>query len=237
MRLFRPLSKPKRASGSEPGLVHPSAWNAVLDIIDELEKRIQSLTPENSPDVKFQVSRDGFTARLVRKIRGGAANGPCPFGEIIQWQETEGETPVTKTGIRGGYVEAGNRIWNVQPKPVNLATPGEWIVWLRIEVTANTDATNSTTLSGLKTSLEPTWETESSSGQYEAKVIPEIFPEIDPGSGVAIIPIGVLTVLDGAASIVPTGCGHIIVDHCPGVLTHHRGPVEIVADSQSVAPP
>jgi hypothetical protein len=173
----------------------------------------------------------------VRRGGGGGSGGLdsiCYFGEIINYSETDGSdsSETAKKGIRGGYVEAGNKTWRVPNREINLGASGVFPVWLRIAITANTDADDVATLSGIKTSERPTWEHGEGSEDYEDKVIPEIFPLIDPGAGVAIVPIGVLTIADGVATLERTGCGNIIITHCPGNLTHIRGPVG--SDSISV---
>lgn len=163
-----------------------------------------------------------------------AASAPCYFGEIITYSETEGSgsAETQKTGIRGGYLEAGKKIWNVPNREINLEADGEFMIYIKVRVTANMDTAHSVTLSGLDTSEEPTWEHVGGSDDYPDKTIPKIFPTTEPGKGIAIIPIGKLTIANGAASLLPTGCGNLVVDHCPGVLTHHRGPVT-VTDSTS----
>jgi hypothetical protein len=47
-------------------------------------------------------------------------------------------------------------------------------------------------------------------------------PTAPSGTGKAIIALGTLTLKDGKANFVKTGCGVMRIDHCPGTLTHTR---------------
>lgn len=158
---------------------------------------------------------------------GGAGSVPgiCPFGEIISYSETDGSdsSATSKTGIRGGVLVAGDKTWNVPHRAIDLSETGEFLIWIKVLVTANTDPEGIAVLSGLKTSEEPTWENGSASDDYEVKIIPVIFPTSAPGSGVLIVPVGILTVEDDKATLVPAGCGNITATHCPGVLDFVRG--------------
>lgn len=154
---------------------------------------------------------------------GGGEAAPCPFGEITTW--TEGED--TLTGIRGGVVIAGDKVWNVEDEEINLASAGEWLVWLEVGVTANTDEDAIATLPGLETSEEPTWEKGTVSGGYPDMEVPDIF--LGTAEGLLIIPIGklVITIPDGAetgtATLVAAGCGNFTGTYCPGTLGYTRG--------------
>lgn len=196
----------------------------------------QPITATWANSIREAIAR--LAQRKLSAVSGGGSGSsspPCNFGEIISYSETEGSdsSETAKRGIRGGYLEAGANIWNVPNLEINLAVSGVKIIWLRIPVIANTDADDVATLSGLASSEIPTWESADGSDEYESKVIPNPFPLTSPGAGVAIVPIGTLTVADGSARLTRTGCGNIIIDHCPGVLSHHRGPVVTGSDSTS----
>jgi len=80
MRFFRKLQRLPRAAGVEPGPVTPAAWNAMADAIEEMEKRVQSMVPADSPDIGYRRnSAGGFTAWLKRRSRGGGATSRKPW--------------------------------------------------------------------------------------------------------------------------------------------------------------
>ncbi|MES2923681.1 MAG: hypothetical protein V4819_19155 [Verrucomicrobiota bacterium] len=238
MKSFLGIAMPRRVNRGED--VKSDDHNSIVTILVKLIEEIRAVTLNTSNDIGFNRNSGGTTLWIKKRTGGGssaAPAGPCYFGEIISYtEETEDSdsSGTPKTGIRGGYLEAGDKIWNVPNREIDLGASGVFLVWIRVAITANTDSTHVATLSGLETSEEPTWENGDGSDDYEDKVIPNPFPTSAPGDGVAIVPIGILTIADGAATLARTGCGNIIIDHCPGTLSHHRGPVVVGSDS---APP
>lgn len=84
MRLFRKLPRLPRASGVEPGPVTPSAWNAVAEAIEELEKRIEGVLPSDSPDIGYRrTAHGGITAWIKRRSRGGSATALKPWQPVF----------------------------------------------------------------------------------------------------------------------------------------------------------
>jgi hypothetical protein len=160
---------------------------------------------------------------------GGTSAGPCHFGEIYTYSEDSGsDSGDSKTGIRGGNIRAGDKTWNLNDEPfeIDLTTPGEYPVWIRIPLTVNTNATNIATLSGVKTSTKPTWgHGAGSSEDYPITTCPAAFPVGGAATGVLIVPIGQVTVAGGVATLASAGCGDITATHCPGTLDHYRGHV------------
>ena len=158
----------------------------------------------------------GFSYRARHAAAStGAALSDCPFGQIVTWVEDE----TAKTGIRGGVVYAGDKVWNVPNKELNLEATGTFLVWLEIGVTANVG--DGVLLPGLQTSTTPEWkQVGSDGGNYPDQTI----PTAPAGTGKAVVAIGLLTIADGAATLSPAGCGTIHVTHCPGSLTaeHER---------------
>ncbi len=171
----------------------------------------------------------GFPNRLAEA--SGAVDSICNFGEIITW--LDGAT--TKTGIRGGGIEAGT-IWEMPPYPINLALPGRSIIWIRVPLIVNLTPLGDASMSGIASSTAPSWESlayDSSTSDpvtFGDKLVPAIFPAGD-GAGVAIARVGILTVVAGSASLEASGCGDIIVTHCPGNLSHRRGSVDTSSSS------
>ena len=193
---------PKKRPGNP---ILASDWNT---LIEALEAR----TPRPSAGLDLISVSGGFAYR-VRQMGGGSATIPGePFAEIITWKD--GETK--KTGIRGGVVYAGDKVWNVDHKALNLEASGTFKAYLEVSVTANVE--DGVLLPGIKTSTAPEWKQVSGDGQYPNQTI----PTAPAGTGKAIIAIGILTIEDGSATLMPAGGGSISIDHCPGTLSHTR---------------
>lgn len=158
------------------------------------------------------------TLSVVRLGGGGAASSaPCPFGEIVTWMDGE----VSKTGISGGIVIAGDQTWNFESQEVNLATDGEWLVSLECDVEVNRDDDGEILLPGVKTGTKPAdWTLTAFTGteDYPTATV----PTVADGLGTIVLPIGKLTVADGAAVLVKTGCGGFVIGHCAGTLSYTR---------------
>jgi hypothetical protein len=157
--------------------------------------------------------------------RGGGvkASTGCPFGEIITW--TVGET--TTTGIRGGFIQAGIKNFNVPNKELNPASTGVTLIYLEIAVTANNDDAGEILLPGIETSTETTpsgfWKSVSWTAEPVTQYPANTRPLVTTGVGKIIIPIGKLTIATGAATLEAVGCGNITINHCGGTLTAARG--------------
>ncbi len=192
---------PKKRPGNP---VLASDWNTLVDAL-------AARTPRPSAGLEIVSTSGGFSyrARQIFASGTGSVSSDCPFGQIVTW--ADGET--SKTGIRGGALYAGDKVWNVPNKELNLATSGIFLVWLEIGVTANT--ADDVLLPGLTTSTEPVWQQAASSGSYPDQDI----PQAASGVGKAIVAIGLLTIQEGAAKLSPAGCGTIHLAHCPGSLT------------------
>jgi hypothetical protein len=151
--------------------------------------------------------------------KGSAAAGTCYFGEIITW--TVGET--TKTGIRGGTIQAGDKNFNVPNKELNLASTGVTLIYLEIAVTANNDDAGEILLPGIETSTETTpsgfWKSASWTAEPVTQYPANTRPILTTGVGKIIIPIGKLTIAAGAATLEAVRCGNITINHCGGTLT------------------
>ncbi len=210
----------KQASGSEPGLVSPQAWNALLDYVADLERRLKRFQPKNSPSIGFNVGPDGFTARVKRPTRGITKKTICPFGEII----TVKDDPIFTKAIRGGIAYAGDKNFNVPYRGIDLSTNGEWLIWLRIEVEVNRDDDEEIILPGIATSSETSPSSFWEDGAWsEGTQYPDNEnPAVADGLGEIVIPIGKLTVEGGIARLEAVACGNIRVDQCAGILSHTR---------------
>ena len=144
----------------------------------------------------------------------------CPFGEIIPY---DGEA--TDTAIRGGVVYCGDKNFDVPPQGLNLEVDGVWLVYLEIDCESNRDDDGEIFLPGIKTSAETTpstfWDkkTWTEGTSYDDNTN----PDVADGIGTIIIPIGKLTIADGAARLDPVACGNVTINQCAGILSHTRG--------------
>jgi hypothetical protein len=175
-------------------------------------------------DAALQQLRDrGINIDPRRGGRGGAVDSTCYFGEVITY--LVGET--TKTGIRGGTIACGNKNFNVPNKELNLASTGVTLIYLEISVTANNDDDGEILLPGIETSTETTpsgfWKSDPWTAEPVTQYPNNNRPLVTTGVGKIIVPIGKLTIADGAATLEAVGCGNITINHCGGTLTAARG--------------
>lgn len=151
---------------------------------------------------------------------GGGGKVECPFGEIIP---IEDETAYTR-GIRGGVVYAGDKNLDVPYQGLNLVEDGVWLVQLKIPVEANRDDDGEILLPGIKTSsaTDPStfWDNKvwTTGTSYDDNTQ----PEVADGLGEIVIPLGKLTIEDGAAKFEKVACGNVNIGQCAGVLSHTR---------------
>lgn len=218
----------KRASGNEAGLIHPAAWNAMLDEIDALRKDLRRCQPRNSPTVKFKTTPDGFTAWAASTPSGGtgAAATICPFGEIIAIDD---ETEFSK-GIRGGMIVCGDKNFNVPYLGLNTDPEHNTSKLVQIilsGVACATDDDAEIFLPGVTTTTgTPEWDTSIS---YDPEATPpasytDTTNPASPASptGTIVIPIGILTIVSGVPRLAPVSCGNIAISQCAGILSHTR---------------
>jgi hypothetical protein len=218
---------PKVKTGDE---VAAKDLNQVIDTIGLLIKRARATTVTASVDIGCKANGDLGMLLFLKKTKSrssaAAENRPCPFGEIIDWTEGSDSTAETKTGVRGGIIEAGQDQWWEPNHEISTLGDREKLLWIEMEIIANTLDDGSVTLSGIKSGNRAgmTWHEGDTSDGYPDKIIPPVFPPegITPGAGKIILPIGKITVSAGAITLEAAGCGHFVVTHCPGVLSHSR---------------
>lgn len=145
---------------------------------------------------------------------GGTAGG-CPFGEIID----DGEDKA----IRGGVLQVGDKNFDVPNKVLSLGTPGVWLTFLRVPVTANIDDAGELLLPAVETSTatDPAtfWELVPWAAGPPATQYPDdTRPILGTGVGEKIIPTGKLTIVGGVPTLAPVQCGQLLIDHCNGTL-------------------
>lgn len=175
-------------------------------------------TPEpprrNKTDLKITLTPD--------PVSGGGSR--CPFGELTSIPDTD----PPETGILGGIIHCGDKNFAVPNKEINLASDGVTLIYLEIDVTANIDDAGEILLPGIETSSETDpatfWESDAWAAGPPATQYPDnTRPVVSTGIGKIIVPIGKLTIADGAATLEPVGCGNITISHCGGTLTAARG--------------
>jgi hypothetical protein len=213
MQLNHPVRPPK-ASGRKPGALHPDSWNKLLDYLYWLESVVQRITPSSSPDILPKSGPGGTSYLLARRGGGGSApKPPCPFGTLIS-TTTASEEPVTTYHLLGGAVTAGTGVWDVENYEIDVSEDGFFLLWVDTDVVANTSS--GLILPGLASS------TQSTIGQgasYPSQVLPTVASE---GAGTSIVPLGYVVIEAGKPTLYPSGCGSIIIQHCPGSLTYSR---------------
>lgn len=209
--------------GSLRSVLTMERLQAIQDCIHALAEG-QNITTTGGLKRGFGVGGLRLDAKRPVLARGGGGGGPCPFGELVAIDD---ETEYTM-GIRGGVVYAGDRNFNVPYQGLDLAVDGVWLFYLEIEVEANRDDDHEILLPEIKTSPEAdpaafwnyvAWTV----GPPETQYPDNENPEVADGLGTIIIPIGKLTIQDGAARLEPVGCGNITIGHCAGILNHTRG--------------
>ena len=150
---------------------------------------------------------------------GAAAVTTCPFGSITTY--ADGET--TATGILGGIIYCGESNIEVPNQELNLEADGDWLVWIEIDCIANRDDDNEIFLPGMTSATAPASDWDKVTWSESASYPDNTNPTVATGAGSIIVPIGRLKIEDGSATLVNTGCGHIRIDQCAGILTHTRG--------------
>lgn len=118
----------------------------------------------------------------------------------------------------------GDQNFNVANYVLDLDTDGERLVQIALTgVTCATDDAEEIFLPGVTTATgTPSWEviTYTGSENYDDTTNPTA---PDSPTGTAIVGIGRIKILDGAATFSPTGCGTIRVGQCAGIISHSRG--------------
>ena len=181
--------------------------------------RTTPITAKWANDVREAIAR--LANRKLMESSGGVGGGSaaeCPFGEII----TVDDGTYTKA-IRGGAMLCGDQNFNVPYRGIALGADS-WVL-LKITLTGidpATDDDDEIFLSGVVTaSGTPAWGTVTYTGSES--YTPNTNPSTPAGTGTIVIPIGILKVTSGVATLTPVGCGTITVGQCAGILSHTRG--------------
>lgn len=215
-------------------MIEPSKPARGMDVLawcELLWRYVRKIRIDVGPGLEIRRSSNGSVISVKNPNTGGGAAAICPFGEIMRHTVGEGEEAETKTGIRGGLVYCGNKNFATPAKELDLETSGTWLIYLEVECEANRDDDGEIILPGIKTSAatDPStfWKSTSwsaGSGETAETQYPDNDePEVSDGLGKIIVPIGKLTIADGAATLLRVACGNVTISQCGGILSHTRG--------------
>lgn len=198
----------------------PSSGSPILIWAARMWDYVMSLRPVAGPGIILRSSRNGTVISLAgvpRTSGGGGASG-CAFGSIIA---ITGSATFTR-GIAGGLIVCGDKNFNVPAKGLNLEAAGKWLVSVKLDgISPNTDDDNQIMLPGVETATgSPAWDTKTwtESADYDDTT----HPATPAGTGEIVLPVGILTIADGAASLAPVGCGNFTITQCAGSLGFTR---------------
>lgn len=191
-----------------------SVETTVRDIINYI--RATTVTSVNGGILKETPNGTIINVQKTGVTSTSAAN--CAFGEII----TVDDGTYTRA-ISGGVFLCGDKNFNVPYRGIALATSGSWLVQLTLTgIDPATDDDDQVFLSGIITaSGTPAWGTVDYTGSQNYTI--NTNPASPSGTGTIVIPIGILVVASGAATLTPVACGTIEATQCGGILTHTRG--------------
>lgn len=207
MNLFTKLVRPKKATGSTPGMLHPKTWNELIDYVEQLEEAVRRLQIESTSDILATIQSGGTTLRLAKHSGSGAPPATGPF--CRRYRVTVDD--ITTLYLMGGSVSGGTG--NITIDDIELAILGEEPVdgtylWIEASFTAYTeddvllpggDVTAATTDSGTE--------------------LPEnVIPTFDEPAGSVIVVLGQWS----NGQFFPSACGNIFISHCLGSLTYSR---------------
>lgn len=209
MNPFTKTKRPRRASGKEAGKITPQAWNGLVDYCEELEKVIRSIIPKASPDILPKLAPGGVTFSLARRP-GSAGGSACPFGRLKK--TVSGET--VTISLVGGAVTAGATVHTVDDYDLDLGNPGTFVLWIETAFVGN--MADGLVLPGIASSASCTIEIGAS---YPSQSIPNV---AGSAAGTSIVPLGALVIASGRATFSPSGCGDVIISHCPGSVNYER---------------
>lgn len=179
---------------------------------------MRSLTPRAGAGIEVTRSTSGTIISFKGKSGGSGEKTPCPFGELTTWTEGDAE----KKGILGGVILCGDKTFNIDNQELNLSAAGKWLVSIKVDCTSNMDNESEIILPGIKTGEAPTGDWHKQTWASGTNYPDNVEPEPPDGEGKIYLPIGILTIADGSASLAATGCGNFKVEQCGGVLSFSR---------------
>jgi hypothetical protein len=221
-RSLPPLRRIPLATGTQPGAITPQAWNSMVSYCEDLSRRVDSLTPQSSPDIAVKHTPNGFTAHLKRRSVGGSGGGGGTVEGAFYTIYTVSSEDATNGDIMltGGQVAVGTG--NPVIAPIVLfdqsaadgagawtGTPGQI---LQLEITG--------TGSEVDDVLLPTFDADDplSAPAAAASLDANVLPEIGALTGTCFVSLGVFT----AAGFTPSNVGNLAVSFCYGGFTVSR---------------
>lgn len=196
------------------GALSPAKWRA-------LGEYLASGTVRGGTGVRVRTV-GGKVILSAKRGRGSSTSAPadaCPFGEVVTTPDSD---PATKS-ISGGIIFCGDQTWNLDPQLLNLTAAGVWLVSIEVSCEVNRDDDGEILLPGVKTGTRPTGDWTKTAWTTGTDYPDNTPPDASTGNGTINIPLGKLTIADGAATFEKAGCGNITIEHCAGTLSHTRG--------------
>jgi hypothetical protein len=177
------------------------AWTQVADLLQAIRECPDLIVGDRSIRIRPTtggVGQDSVPTPVEEE------NPPCGFGGFIQ---EDGATYLV-----GGAVSAGPDNHAVDNFEITTGTNGVTYLWLQVNIKAN--VTDGVLLPGLEESL-------SASVIRGASYPSQTIPTAAAPSQDAIIPLGMVTVADGAATFRQDGpCSPVQINHCPGSVSY-----------------
>jgi hypothetical protein len=175
---------------------------------------------------------DRLTAGWMNAVVGAVKRRKIPNSRGVQWAGS-GDSCVAfsilkavadKIFITGGICYAGDKNLVVEDYEISLASTGEWLVSLQLDVEANRDTNNEIILPGIKTTTD--------TPEYNLKVWTDgtsydsnTNPDVATGIGTVVVPLGKLIITGTTTktpNFEPVSCGDIRITQCGGILSHKR---------------
>ena len=196
----------------------PQKGKPVEDTVRDLINYVRASRIINVSGGKIKTSPNGTTIEVEPNgptINGTVSDSICQFGTITE----SGEDTV----ILGGLMICGDQNFNVADKVLALGTDGAWLVEISLaSIEPAVDDDEEIFLPGVITSTgTPAWALNAFTGTEDYTSNTD--PADATSTGTIIIPIGILRIVSGVATLAPTGCGTIRVTQCAGILDHTRG--------------
>lgn len=216
MNLFTRAPRPPRASGRDPSLIHPDAWNKLVDYVVQLEAAVRQIIPRSSADILTNTSSGGTTYSLARRPKD-VTPPPCGLAAVL----VEGEAGWSLY-VRPGY--SGNLIPTMSASPVgptNLSTiTVSTSLYLKVTWTPDSDYDADLPLYWMIAGGTHV----SSEFILSASPPTDTDAEIDPDTGAATDGVyhflwATINVTGGVASFTASRCGNHQFTFCPATLT------------------
>jgi hypothetical protein len=130
-------------------MVHPQAWNKLVDYVTQLEDAMRTFAPKSSPDILARPSPGGTTFALTRRGGGSRGGKPLPF-TVSKSIVSE----VVNLSVLGGAYQIGDAgAWVTIPP--TAATAGSYAYLVIEQDAARAVASDGVSISIEATALDP----------------------------------------------------------------------------------